>query len=167
MLNWYAVYTQPSRENMAAMNLVRQGFEVYWPRYLRKVRHARRIQERLSSLFPRYLFVAFDHKTPKWRAIRSTRGVVDLVRNGLDPVPVSKELITGIRAREDDSGCVLLGRQLSLKKGQRFKLRDPAFAGQELIFDCQKDSDRVVALLSLMGREFSVEVAVSQIMPNG
>lgn len=165
-MNWYAVYTQPSRENLAAENLIRQGFEVYWPRYLRKVRHARRLQERISSLFPRYLFVSFERTAPSWRSIRSTRGVIDLVRNGLDPVPVSNDLIVGIRAREDESGCVLVGRQISLKKGQSFRLRDPAFAGQELIFDCQKDNDRVVALLSMMGREFSVEVPVSQVLPS-
>lgn len=164
-MQWYVVYTHPHEERIASQNLIRQDFDVYWPRYSKRIRHARKSHERLLSLFPRYLFVRFDVLDTGWRAIRSTRGVVDLVRNGFDPVPVSPDLIDAIRAREDDTGKVQLGRQIDLKKGQRFKLSDPAFAGQELIFECFKDSDRVTAMLSMLGREFSVCVPVSQILP--
>lgn len=153
MKQWHVVYTHPREEAVAAEQLGRQEFEVYWPVYRKTVSHARRRVERAASLFPRYLFVAFDPCSTGWRTIRSTRGVVDLIRNGFDPIAVPESLVTAIRAREDTEGRVVLGRQINLVKGQRFKLNDPAFEGQELIFDCQKDADRVVALMSLLNGE--------------
>ena len=42
MKAWYAVYTQSGKEALATMNLRRQGFEVYLPRYSKKRSHARK-----------------------------------------------------------------------------------------------------------------------------
>lgn len=165
MRNWYVVYTHPREESVAEENLKRQGFEVYWPRYRKRSSHARRVQEVAASLFPRYVFAAFDAAECGWRTIRSTRGVVDVVRQGFDPVPVSAELIEEIHAREDEAGYVVIGKQIELHKGQRIHLKGDAFKGHDLIFEAKKDSDRVIALLSLLGREFEVSVPVGQIIP--
>jgi len=165
MQAWFVVYTHPREEAVAEENLARQGYTTYWPRYARRVSHARKVQEVMASLFPRYLFVSFDPARHGWRSIRSTRGVVDLVRHGYEPTQVSPALIDMIRAREDARGSVVLGRQIALEKGQRFRLKGGAFDAHELIFETQKDSERVVALLSLLGREFKVEVPVAQILP--
>jgi transcriptional antiterminator RfaH len=165
MQSWFVVYTHPREEAIAQDNLARQGYGTYWPRYARRIKHARKVQEVFASLFPRYLFVAFDPLVDGWRTIRSTRGVVDLVRHGYEPTRVPPELIEAIRAREDDGGRIVLGRQLELAKGQKFRLKGGAFDAHELIFDARKDSDRVVALLTLLGREFRVEVPVAQIVP--
>ena len=67
---WYVVQTQVHAENRAAANLLRQGYEVYLPRYLKRRRHARRVETVPMPLFPRYLFVAFDVMTARWRSIR-------------------------------------------------------------------------------------------------
>lgn len=165
MQSWYVVYTHPREEAVAEENLARQGFITYCPRYRKRVSHARKVHDVLACLFPRYLFIAFDPGAHGWRAIRSTRGVVDVVRSGHEPAPVAAELIALIRAREDVDGSVVLGRQIELQKGQRFRLRGGAFDAHELIFEARKDTDRVVALLSLLGREFTVEVPVAQILP--
>ncbi len=165
MDRWFVVYTHPREEAVAEENLVRQGFETYWPRYRRRVSHAGKVREVAASLFPRYLFAAFDASETGWRTIRSTRGVVDLVRHGFEPVAVPARSIDEIRAREDEDGQVVLGRQIELHKGQRIKLKGDAFKGHELIFEAKKDSERVVALLNLLGREFEVSIPVAQIVP--
>ncbi len=164
---WYVVYTHPREECIAEEHLLRQGFATYWPRYRKRVTHARKVREVTASLFPRYIFVAFDPATTGWRAIRSTRGVVDLVRSGLDPAPVNSRLIEDMRTREDNSGCVVIGRQVQLIRGQRITISGDAFKGHELIFETMKDSDRVVALLTLLGREFKVEVPLASVTPTG
>jgi transcriptional antiterminator RfaH len=167
MRSWYVVYTHPREEQVAEENLARQGYVTYWPRYRRRVSHARKVQEVRSSLFPRYLFAAFDPVTTGWRAIRSTRGVIDIIRNGHEPTEVPASLIEQIRRREDEAGCVVLGRQVALIKGQRIALKGDAFKGHELIFETMKDSERVVALLSMLGREFKVEIPIASIQPAG
>lgn len=165
MKSWFVVYTHPREESVALENLARQGFETYWPRYRKRSSHARRVTEVAASLFPRYLFVSFDCARNGWRAIRSTRGVADLVQQGSKPVPVPGRLIDDIRAREDASGFVLLGHQIELTRGQAIEIESPAFRGHHLIFETKKDSDRVVALLRLLGREFEVEVPVGRVLP--
>lgn len=162
---WYAVYTHPREEHIADENLCRQGFTTYWPRYRRRVSHARKVRDVMMSLFPRYLFVAFDPATIGWRSIRSTRGVVDLIRNGHEPIPVGTRLIEDMRQREDANGCIVLGRQVELAKGQPITIRGDAFKGHELIFESMKDNDRVIALLSLLGREFRVELPLDSVTP--
>jgi transcriptional antiterminator RfaH len=94
-----AVYTQLRNEHRADDYLARQEFEDYFPRYLKRRSHARKIEMILAPLFPRYLFVTFDATAAGWRAIRSTRGA-DVVRNGVDPIPVSSSFVDKIRRRE-------------------------------------------------------------------
>ena len=122
MNSWYVIYTHPREEGLAEENLTRQGFKTYWPRYMRRSSHARRVRDVAASLFPRYLFAHFDIDDGGWRVIRSTRGVAGLVRQGLGPARISQRLVDEIRAREDEDGFVVLGRQLDLQKGQRIQL---------------------------------------------
>jgi transcriptional antiterminator RfaH len=165
MKQWYAVYTQPRSEERAQEHLARQGFEVFLPRYLKRRSHARRVTERPAPLFPRYLFVSFDASQQRWRAIRSTRGVVDLVGNGETPIPVPEAVIGEIERRRDADGYVVLARHLDLKKGMRIKIDTGPFAATEAIFEAKRDEDRVIALLSLMGREVVVQLPIRAVAP--
>jgi transcriptional antiterminator RfaH len=160
MNQWYAVYTQPRNEMMASEHLARQDFDVFLPQYLKRRSHARKFDVVPAPLFPRYLFVSFDAGRPGWRAIRSTRGVVDLVRNGLDPVPVAQGIIDEIRRRVDDDGYVVLAKHLNLKRGAKIRIDSGPFADYEAIFESQRDDERVLALLSLLGREVVVELPI-------
>ena len=60
----------------------RQGYETYLPRYLKRRRHARKVDFAAKPLFPRYMFVAIDMATQRWRSVQSTIGVSRLVTNG-------------------------------------------------------------------------------------
>jgi transcriptional antiterminator RfaH len=165
MNRWYAAYTQPRNEVLAIEHLARQGFDVYCPRYQKRRSHAGRIDLVASPLFPRYVFVAFDPQTARWQAIRSTRGVIELVRNGVDPAPVPDFILTEIRAREDESGFVMLGNQFNLARGDRFSIAAGPFAGHTAIFEAKRDEARVHALLSLLGREVHLQLPVDVIAP--
>lgn len=165
MNRWYAAYTQPRNEALAMEHLGRQGFDVYCPRYRKRRSHAGRIDVVASPLFPRYVFVAFDPGAARWQAIRSTRGVIDLVKNGLDPSPVPDFILTEIRAREDESGLVVLDNQLNLARGDKFSIAAGPFAGHTAIFETKRDEVRVHALLSLLGREVHVQLPVDAIAP--
>ena len=165
MNNWFAIYTQPRNEGLASENLIRQGFEVVLPMYLKRRSHARRIDNVPAPLFPRYLFASFDPQKSGWRAIRSTRGVIDLVRSGLDPVPVSEAIIDEIRRRQDEQGYVVLAKHYNLKRGTRIRIDEGPFAGLEAIFESQRDDERVVALLSLLGRKVMVHLPIRAVLP--
>jgi transcriptional antiterminator RfaH len=153
---WYAVQTHPHAESKAMQNLVRQGFEVYLPRYLKRRRHARRVDVVAAALFPRYLFVAMDHLTLRWRAIRSTIGVTDLVRQGDRPATVTDAIIHDLRTHEDEQGLIRLQRRPLFANGDKVVVVDGVFSTCFGLFEGMKDKDRVSILLELLGRKVRV-----------
>jgi transcriptional antiterminator RfaH len=153
---WYVVQTHAHAEGKAAAHLVRQGFDAYLPRYLKRRRHARRIETVAAPLFPRYLFVTVDMVCQRWRAIHSTIGVTRLVCNGDDPIPVADDVIATLRAREDGQGFVTLRQLPRFALGEKVRVLDGVFADCLGLFDGMKDSERVAVLLDLLGRKVRV-----------
>jgi transcriptional antiterminator RfaH len=111
------------------------------------------------------MFVSFDPLRCSWHVIRSTRGVVDLVRHGLDPVPVPDAVIDCIKSREGADGLVVVARQLNLGPGDRIRIDSGPFNECEAIFQAQRDEDRIVALVRLLGRMVVAQVPVTAVAP--
>jgi len=158
---WYAVHTRPHAEMKAARHLERQGFATYLPRYLKRRRHARKIDVAAAPLFPRYLFVAVDMATQRWRAISSTVGVVRLVCNGDVPAPVPEGVIEQLRAHQDERGFVRLAAGARLRPGERVRVLDGAFCDCLGLFEGVTDGERVAILLELLGRKVRVVLDAS------
>jgi transcriptional antiterminator RfaH len=155
---WYVVQTQINAEAKAARNLLRQGFEIYLPRYLKRRSHARKIEKVPSPLFPRYMFVQIDMATQRWRSIQSTFGVSHLVLQGTDPARVPPEVVSELKAREDDSGCVRLDHRPKFALGAKVRVLAGVFAENLGLFDGLADRDRVAILLDLLGRKVRVKL---------
>ena len=154
--NWLVAQTQPNSEMKAAHNLVRQGYEVYLPRYLKRRRHARKTDYVAVPLFPRYVFIGTDLATQRWRPIQSTFGVTRLVTNGDRPVPVPEEIIRSIVLREDEKGFVRMEHAIRFSPGEKVRIVSGAFAENLGFFECSGDRDRVAILLDLLGQKVRV-----------
>lgn len=157
-LRWYVVQTQPYAETKAVQHLARQGFSSYLPRHLKRRRHARRVEVVARPLFPRYLFVAVDMATQRWRAIRSTLGVAHLVCNGVEPAAVPDHVIAGLRAREGDDGLIKLETRARFSPGDMVRIRDGAFAACLGLYEGMTDNERIAILLDLLGRKVRVTI---------
>jgi transcriptional antiterminator RfaH len=153
---WYVVQTQPHAEAKAMGHLIRQGFDAYLPRYLKRRRHARRVETVAAPLFPRYLFVGVDMETQRWRSIHSTTGVARLVCNGDDPAPVPPEVVAALQRREDTAGFVTLERRQQFAPGERVRVVDGIFADNLGLFEGMADKERVAILLDLLGRKVRI-----------
>jgi transcriptional antiterminator RfaH len=156
MTCWYVVQTQPHAESKAMGHLIRQGFVAYLPRYLKRRRHARKIETVAAPLFPRYLFVTVDMETQRWRSIHSTFGVTRLVCNGDDPAPVSPAVVAALKVREDAGGFVQFERRPRFAPGERVRIVDGVFADTLGLFEGMADRERVAILLDLLGRKVRV-----------
>jgi transcriptional antiterminator RfaH len=154
---WYVVQAQPHGENKAVAHLERQGFGAYLPRYLKKRRHARRIDFVAAPLFPRYLFVSFDMSVHRWRSIYSTVGVSRLVCVGDSPTPVAEGIVEGLQKREID-GLVKLENRPQFQVGDPVRIVEGAFTDCLGLYDGYPDNDRVRILLDLLGRKVRVTV---------
>lgn len=153
---WYVVQTQANAEAKALAHLRRQGFATYLPRYLKRRRHARRIETVPAPLFPRYLFVEIDIAAQRWRSIGSTIGVSRLVSNGDWPAAVPDDVIASLRVREDAAGYVWLDQRPKFKTGDKIRVMEGAFYDYLGIFDGMSDGERVEILLDLLGRKVRV-----------
>jgi transcriptional antiterminator RfaH len=153
---WYVVQTHVHAETKAVMHLGRQGYSTYLPRYLKRRRHARRIETVAAPLFPRYLFVAIDCAAQRWRSIQSTIGVTHLVCNGDEPATVPNGVIERLQGREDERGFVRLDMRPRFAPGDRIRVVDGIFDACIGLFDGMVDRERVAILLDLLGRKVRV-----------
>lgn len=160
---WYVVQTHSNAEAKAAGHLARQGFELYLPRYLKRRSHARKIDAVARPLFPRYLFVAIDLATQRWRSIQSTVGVSHLVSSGGTPASVDHFVISALRAREDENGFVRLERRARFAPGDKVRVLDGAFVDCLALVEGVTDRERVAILLDLLGRKVRVLVGADLI----
>ena len=158
---WYAVHTRPHAEARALENLKRQGFEAWLPLYRKQRRRARRSEQVLRPLFPRYLFVALDLDGEQWRPVLSTYGVADLVSSGDGPLALADAVIDALRARADEDGHYTLAR--GLKSGDKVRIESGPMRALEGILEVEGDTDRVVVMLHLLGREVRVKLSSDEI----
>lgn len=163
---WYVAKTRPAAEVKAQIQLERQGFKVYLPRYLRRVSHARRISWQPRPLFPSYLFVTMSPEQQRWRAINSTIGVSHLICDERGPVQVPPGIVEDLQQGEDERGLVLTGRKVPFEKGAEVQVMSGPFADHTGRFECATDDERVVILLDLLGRQVRTKVKLDAITAN-
>ncbi len=157
--NWYAVCCKPRQEAVAEENLLRQGFRVYLPRI--RIRQRRRGQwiDAVEVLFPRYLFIRIDPRRRSTAPVRSTRGVVGLVRFGGQPAVVPDAVMNALRQREDAASGLHEDKRPLFSAGEPIKLVDGPLAGMEGVFTQQDGDKRVIVLLELLGKVNKVTVS--------
>jgi transcription elongation factor/antiterminator RfaH len=153
---WYAVHTQPNRELRAKKQLENQAFEVFLPKRLKTVRHARRLTNVTAAFFPRYLFVRLDLARHLWRSVNGTFGVSNLVMQGEMPRPVPHGVVEAMIASVDATGLLCL--EQGLRVGARVRLAAGPFAEKLGILDRLDDSGRVRVLLEIMGGTVPVQL---------
>jgi hypothetical protein len=131
-LIWQLLYTKPHAEEQAELNLRRQGFATLLPR----VRNG----SDSAPLFPQYIFSGHSPGQPT-ACLRSTIGVLDVVRCGEQPARVPPEVIAEIRSRMDAHNMVRLSQR---------SVADPLFA--------KTQRERVRALEKLVAAGFRAKV---------
>ena len=156
--NWFAVYTKPRQEQVALLNLERQAFECYLPiaadpYQRRNVRNNRR-----EPLFPRYLFMKADTERQSLSTVRSTRGVVGLVRSGFELIKIPVSIIAALKTRMDTATGLIPIDSIGLNNGDKVRVFDGPFAALEGVFKEHRGRTRSLLLLEILGRETAVEI---------
>jgi transcriptional antiterminator RfaH len=159
MKQWFVVHTQPCREIVAQQHLMEQGFDAYLPQFKKMRRHARKVDEVLAPLFPRYVFVGIDLERDQWRSIQGTRGVSYLLTTDGRPAFVPSGVIQCLKDQENTEGLVSLASMTLFAKGDQVRVLDGAFKDYVAVFDKIDDKQRVQLLLNCLGREMKVSLA--------
>lgn len=145
---WFAAASLPNREAFAFEQLERQGFETFFPKRIRTVRHARKSMDRVVSYFPGYLFVALDLHVDRWRSVNGTYGVRSLIMEGERPLPVPTGIVESLQQFTDERG--FLKRVEHLKPGDRVKVLNGHMADMIGEIDRLDGKNRVRVLIDML-----------------
>jgi transcriptional antiterminator RfaH len=157
---WYLIQCKARQDERALENLQRQGFECYRPVYeSERIRRGRK-NPTSAALFPGYLFIRLDRINDNWSPIRSTRGVIQVVRFNEFPLPVADGIVEQIRRRIEDKPI----REPYFKSGERVVLTfDGSFSGIEAIFLSSVGEERVMLLLTILQSAQALIVPVASV----
>ena len=183
---WHVVETHPAAEHDVLVELTKQKFQAYLPMLIRRpqqsVQGTTEVQRidadhvprpRRSAVarpvFPRYLFVRFDRHTEQWRPITSTFGVRKLISYSPErPIPVPDAIVEALQAQGRagdgiiDSDAPPDANWQPIAPGTAMQVLEGPFTSFHGICTMSA-ANRVHLLLSLFGRETSLEYGLHQV----
>lgn len=161
---WHLVYTKAQQEDIALINLERQGYTCYLPKLrIEKIRR-RKAEVVIEPMFPRYLFVRLDlsGKGKGWMPIRSTLGVQQLIYFGSRAAQVDDRLIDWLRQREMERPT-----EAMFKPGEAVVITDGPFAGIEAIFQTADAERRAMILLEILSKPVRMQIDSARLRKAG
>ena len=149
MKKWYLIKTQSRQENTAIINLENQEYTTYYPIV--------KINKKNVALFPGYVFIYLDKHNENWSPIRSSKGVINFVRFGLNFAQVPESIIEYIRLNQANSEEKL--KKLSkFKEGDKVQIMDGIFKNCIAIFKSYKSEERIILLMKVLGQQQAINI---------
>ena len=142
---WSVLQTEPQREHLVRILLMRQSFETFLPRI--------KVRSRVQLLFPSYLFV---HISERFHPILWCPHVSQLLMSGDKPARLPESFISELKSRER-GGFVRLPRPPAIfREGQRVRIVRGSFEGQFGVYQGMNGKERERVLLDLLGQAVPV-----------
>ena len=166
-MSWYVIHTKPRQEFRAQENLLNQGFEVYLPTISKEVIRSKSLDSIREPLFSRYLFIELDQVHSNWFPIRSTRGVHQILRFGMnaEPVKVPDDLLVIIKERAESFGQVT---KKIFETNEKVMIKEGPMKGLSGTFqEIEQQSNgeiRAMVLIELLGKLQKIQVPVSSLI---
>jgi transcriptional antiterminator RfaH len=154
--HWYAVFTKPRSEAQATEQLQNQQYVGFFPKIRVLKRRAGQVKTLEEAMFPRYVFVRLTPGADNFAPIRSTRGVIDLVRFGGRPAYLPDDFIENLQRCCTDGAIDFTDDGLS--PGEQIEVAHGPFEGAIGSLAKIKAEDRVIVLLNVMGRQTQVDL---------
>ena len=157
---WFAVATKPRQEQVAEVNLTRQGYRAVLPLMEVRKRRQNKWTEVTEPLFSGYLFVQLELGKDNLAPIRSTLGCRDLVRIGPGLVPVPDDVMTPLLSLNSSPKT----SEVLFSEGDEVSIASGAFTGLQGVFKLAKGADRAEVLVALMGKERPITVPLDDLV---
>jgi transcriptional antiterminator RfaH len=159
---WYVIQAKPRQEGVACENLERQGFYCFYPRIRRRKRCLGKTNHLLEAYFPGYLFIRLDMGSDNISPIRSTIGVVQLVKIGETAVSVPNSVMQQLFLRFDHEAVFDITKA-AFSKGQKINVDEGILSSTEAMFDSFKGKDRSYILMNILGRQTRVSTPTASL----
>ena len=164
-MKWYLIYTKVREEFRAQENLQNQGFEVFLPTCCVQKKNQKTVELVIEPLFTRYLFIRLSEVADNWSPIRSTKGVVQLLRFGQSNIPIviPDAIVDCLKVRclneEPLHELFLQGEFLEISQGP-FKGLAGFFEKLQI---SQDGSTRALLLVEILGSTQKLQIQLTQL----
>ena len=149
MRKWYLIKTKAKQEKIAIKNLENQKYTTYCPKVT--------INNKFVVLFPGYVFIHLDKNEENWSPIRSTKGVLNFVRFGLNFAQVPDNVIEFIKSNQLITKEKLENLN-NFKPGDKVQITDGVFKNCVAIFKSFKPQERVILLMRILGQDQTINI---------
>jgi transcriptional antiterminator RfaH len=157
-LSWHLVHTKPRGETRAMENLERQGFEVFLPMIsLQKVRRGK-LSNVTEPMFCRYLFIRTTSIMQDLSLVRSTLGVIALVRFGAVPAKVPNDWVESIRLQP-------AVQEKLFNAGDKLLIGHGMLKGLDAVFVQPDGETRAIVLINLLSKSHMVSYETAHLLP--
>ena len=155
---WSAAQVYASQESRAITNLRRQGFEAFYPAFIRDENRTR--TNPTTPLFPGYVFVRLDTCT-RWGSINNTFGVIRLLADRqAQPQRVPLEFMISIKR------CILPDPDAIyaiLEPGSEVCIRRGPFAEHTAVVEWTREN-RLGLFFQIFKQDVRIEVNPADVM---
>ena len=168
MKQWYVVQTITNQE-FNVERRIEQRHEFFMPRAYanRRISNNWEKKGKTVPLLPNYGFIRLTQGIDDFHAIIATEGVTGMIRqekNGYkcpNPIYRGDEVIQHIKDRQNSQGVVMTLHDY--KVDDPILVKDGAFEGQLSKITSIRGEDRLVAFMSILGRQVPVEFNYKQV----
>ena len=126
MLNWYALYTKPRKEQKVAQQLEQLGFTIYLPLKTEIKQWSDRKKKVISPLFSSYVFIQIEES--KRQEVFIIDGVLNYVFWLKKPAVIRNDEMELMRREIECSNSEVFIE--TLQRGQEIELQEGVFKGQ-------------------------------------
>lgn len=160
---WFLLRTKSSDEFIAHEHLEQQGFFSFFPRMVRRMRFKGKRVRRVIPLFPQYLFLNLLLGREDLSQVKSTKGILNVVRFGEQYATVPDQVVKDIQATADpQTGLTAFEERRFIKNTPVQITPGPyPFGGLQGTFLRECGADRVLVLFNILGRSTPVEMSES------
>ena len=157
-LSWQLVHTKPRGEARSIENLERQGFEVFLPMItLQKVRRGK-LTSVTEPMFSRYLFIRTTTMVQDLSLVRSTLGVIQLVRFGTVPAKVPNDWVESMRLQP-------AVHEKLFNAGDKLLIGNGMLKGLDAIYVQPDGETRAMVLINLLSKPHVVSYETANLLP--
>lgn len=154
---WYLVFTKPRQEEVALVNLEKQGYSCYLPKISKEIVRSKKLVQEKQPMFSRYIFLEENDFSNKkgLSTIKSTIGVSNLVVSGNTPLKAKNDLIDTIKNMENNNASAMF------KTGDKIRIKEGTFKDYEGIFHAKDGSERAIILINMLNKIQKIKLSVS------
>ena len=155
--DWFLLYCKGKEEQRAVDNLKNQDIKSFFVSapIEKIIRNKKVIKE--EPLFPNYIFVKLNIKTNNFNSVRSTRGVIDFVRCGIEYIKVPISLVDNLKKYHKKEA------ERVFNKDDKLFINSGPFKNLDAIYQCADGLERSVVLVNILQKQSRVKIPNSNL----